>query len=50
MVSEVNPGLRALGNVLLHVLISERNPNLDDLPDEQASAVCGLLGRLKNKE
>jgi tetratricopeptide (TPR) repeat protein len=39
----------ALGNVLLRVLVGEREPNLDALPDEVGSAVRGLLGRLKNK-
>jgi len=39
----------ALGDVLLRVLIGDRNPNLAALPDELASAVRGLLGRLKNK-
>ena len=39
----------ALGNVLLRVLIGENNPNLDGLPDEIASAVRGMLGRIKNK-
>jgi len=38
-----------LGNVLLRVLVGEREPNLDGLPDEIASAIRGLLGRLKNK-
>jgi tetratricopeptide (TPR) repeat protein len=44
-----DPLLSALGNVLLRVLIGERNPNLDGLPDDLASAVRGLLGRLKNR-
>jgi tetratricopeptide (TPR) repeat protein len=44
-----DPTLSALGGVLLRVLIGERNPNLDGLPDEVASAVRGLLGRLKNR-
>ena len=42
-------GMSALGNVLLRVLVGDKNPNLDGLPDEVASAVRGLLGRLKNK-
>jgi tetratricopeptide (TPR) repeat protein len=43
--------LSALGGVLLRVLLGERNPpNLDSLPEEVASAIRGLLGRLKNKE
>jgi hypothetical protein len=40
---------RALGNALLRVLLGERNPNLDGLPDEVASALRGILGRLRNK-
>jgi tetratricopeptide (TPR) repeat protein len=44
-----DPLLSALGGVLLRVLIGERNPNLDGLPDDLASAVRGLLGRLKNR-
>jgi hypothetical protein len=44
-----DPILSALGGVLLRVLIGERNPNLDGLPDDLASAVRGLLGRLKNR-
>jgi hypothetical protein len=39
----------ALGNVLLRVLVGDKNPDLSQLPDEVASAVRGLLGRLKNK-
>jgi tetratricopeptide (TPR) repeat protein len=39
----------ALGNVLLRVLVGEREPDLSKLPDEVASAVRGLLSRLKNK-
>jgi hypothetical protein len=35
--------------VLLRVLVGEREPDLSKLPDEAASAVRGLLGRLKNK-
>lgn len=38
-----------LGNVFLRVLVGDKNPNLDGLPDEVASAVRGLLGRLKNR-
>ena len=44
-----DPTSRALGNVLLRVLVGEREPDLSKLPDEVASAVRGLLGRLKNK-
>ncbi len=39
----------ALGNALLRVLDGEREPDLSQLPDEVASAVRGMLGRLKNK-
>ncbi len=41
--------MSALGNVLLRVLVGEREPDLSKLPDELASAVRGLVGRLKNK-
>ncbi len=41
------PEMRALGDVLLRILIGERNPNLDGLPPELASAVRGMLGRLR---
>jgi len=44
-----DPAMSALGNVLLRVLIGEHEPDLSQLPDEVASAVRGLLGRLKNK-
>jgi hypothetical protein len=37
-----------LGNVLLRVLVGERNPDLSALPDESTSAIRGLLGRLKH--
>jgi len=43
------PAMSVMGNVLLRVLVGERNPNLDGLPDEVASAIRGMLGRLKNK-
>ena len=49
MAQDENPEMSELGNVLLRVLVGEREPNLDSLPDEVASAVRGLLGRLKNK-
>ena len=39
--------LRALGEVLFRVLIGDHDPNLDRLPPELASAVRGLLGRLR---
>jgi hypothetical protein len=39
----------ALGNILLRVLVGERNPDLSQLPDDVASAIRGMLGRLKNK-
>jgi len=44
-----DPTSSALGNVLLRVLVGERQPDLSKLPDDLASAVRGLLGRLKNK-
>jgi len=44
-----DPTISALGNVLLRVLIRDFNPKLDGLSDEVASAVRGMLGRLKNK-
>jgi tetratricopeptide (TPR) repeat protein len=44
-----DPGISALGNVLLRVLIGERSPDLSGLPDEVASMVRGMLGRIKNK-
>jgi tetratricopeptide (TPR) repeat protein len=43
-----DPGMSALGNVLLRVLIGERSPDLSGLPDEVASMVRGMLGRIKN--
>lgn len=49
MARDENPAMSALGNVLLRVLVGDKNPNLDGLPDEVASAVRGLLGRLKNR-
>jgi tetratricopeptide (TPR) repeat protein len=39
--------LRALGKALTLVLIGDHDPNLDRLPPELASAVRGLLGRLR---
>ncbi len=41
------PELRKLGGVLLHILIGDREVDLSGLPNELASAVRGLLGRLK---
>lgn len=49
MARDENKEMSALGNVLLRVLIGEKNPSLDGLPDEVASAIRGMLGRLKNK-
>jgi hypothetical protein len=49
MARDEKPAMSTLGNVLLRVLVGERNPNLDALPDEVASAIRGMLGRLKNK-
>jgi hypothetical protein len=39
---------RALGNALLRVLVGDHNPDLSTLPDEVASLIRGMLGRLKN--
>ncbi len=44
-----NPAMSALGKVLLSVLVGERNPDLSQFPDEVASMIRGMLGRLKNK-
>lgn len=41
------PELRALAGVLQRILIGDRNPTLDGLPGELASAVRGLVGRLR---
>ena len=41
------PQMRALGKVLVSILVGERDPNLDGLPPELASAVRGLLARLR---
>ena len=49
MARDDNPLMSTMGKVLLRVLVGERNPNLDGLPDEVASAIRGMLGRLKNK-
>ncbi len=38
---------RELAGVLVRVLIGEKSPNLDALPAGVASAVRGMLGRLK---
>lgn len=40
---------RHLARVLNYILLGNINPDLSELPDEVASAVRGLLGRLKNK-
>lgn len=39
---------RALGSALLRVLVGDHNPDLSALPDEVASLLRGMLGRLKN--
>ncbi|RJP47155.1 MAG: CHAT domain-containing protein [Anaerolineaceae bacterium] len=49
MARDGDPVTSALGKVLGLIVLGEKNPNLDALPDELASAVRGLLGRLKNK-
>jgi tetratricopeptide (TPR) repeat protein len=41
--------MQLLGKALAAIIIGDKNPSLDGLPDEVASAVRGLLGRLKNK-
>jgi hypothetical protein len=43
------PELKALAGVLLHIVIGDRDPALDGLPPDLASAVRGLLGRLKQR-
>jgi tetratricopeptide (TPR) repeat protein len=43
-----DPAMRALGNVLLRVLVGDHKPDLSALPDEVASLIRGMLGRLKN--
>ncbi|MBK9050769.1 MAG: hypothetical protein IPL78_07620 [Chloroflexi bacterium] len=45
--SAMSPELRALASVLQRILIGDRNPSLDGLPGELASAVRGLVGRLR---
>jgi len=42
------PEIRKLGDVLLHILIGDLNVNVNGLPSELASAVRGLVGRVKN--
>lgn len=41
------PEVRALGRALTLILVGETNPSLDGLPPELASAVRGLLARLR---
>ena len=41
------PEMRALGKVLVSILVGERDPSLDALPPELASAVRGMLARLR---
>ncbi|MFZ5910331.1 MAG: tetratricopeptide repeat protein, partial [Chloroflexota bacterium] len=41
--------IQAFANVLVRVMAGVRDPDLSSLPDELASAVRGMLGRLKNK-
>ncbi|HRQ23300.1 MAG TPA: tetratricopeptide repeat protein [Anaerolineales bacterium] len=40
---------RAFGRALRDILYGSKSPNLDGVPDELASAIRGMLGRLKNK-
>lgn len=49
MSRDSNSEINTLGSVLLRVLIRDFNPKLDGLPDEIASAIRGMLGRLRNK-
>jgi hypothetical protein len=42
------PAERALGEVLVAVLLGERQPNLDKLPPEAAEDVRALLEKLKS--
>ena len=41
------PEVRALGKVLVNILVGDRDPNLDALPPELASPVRGMLARLR---
>ncbi|MCB9155429.1 MAG: hypothetical protein H6649_15400 [Caldilineae bacterium] len=41
------PEVRALGKVLVSILVGDRDPNLDALPPQMASAVRGMLARLR---
>ncbi|MBE0680594.1 MAG: tetratricopeptide repeat protein [Anaerolineales bacterium] len=45
--SSAPPEIQAIGKVLAIVLAGDRNPSLNGLPDELASAIRGMLGRLK---
>ena len=40
--------VRGLGGVLARVLVGDRSPKLDALPPELASAVRGMLARLRD--
>ena len=46
--ADAPPEVRALGKVLVSILAGSRQPNLDELPGEVASAVRGMVGRLKH--
>jgi tetratricopeptide (TPR) repeat protein len=48
MARDPNPAMSTLGNILLRVLVGDHNPDLTGLPDEVASLLRGMLGRLKN--
>lgn len=48
MSKDNDSSMSALGNALLRVLVGDQNPDLSTLPDDAASAVRGLLGRLKH--
>jgi tetratricopeptide (TPR) repeat protein len=41
--------VQILGDVLVRVMAGVRDPDLTGLPDELASAIRGMLGRLRNK-
>ncbi|MEW6031068.1 MAG: tetratricopeptide repeat protein [Chloroflexota bacterium] len=44
-----DPSTSALGKALGLIVLGEKNPDLSSLPDELASAVRGMLGRLRQR-
>jgi tetratricopeptide (TPR) repeat protein len=46
--SKLSPEIRAFMRALRDILYDSRSPNLDGVPDELASLIRGMLGRLKN--